>query len=96
VARLRAVVRQVRRLLDGERLIPSVTRKHRPLRLAARPTPGLPIHLAALGPVAVRLAGELADGWCPFLLPSSVLAEHIQVLDQGAARSWRRFRPHDR
>jgi alkanesulfonate monooxygenase SsuD/methylene tetrahydromethanopterin reductase-like flavin-dependent oxidoreductase (luciferase family) len=89
VARLSAVVRQVRRLLDGERLIPSVTREHRPLRLAARPTPGVPIHLAALGPVAVRLAGELADGWCPFLLPCSALAEHIDLLEQGAARSGR-------
>jgi alkanesulfonate monooxygenase SsuD/methylene tetrahydromethanopterin reductase-like flavin-dependent oxidoreductase (luciferase family) len=84
VAHLSAVVRQVRRLLDGERLIPSTPREHRPLRLATSPIPGLPIHIAALGPAAVRLAGELADGWCPFLLPSSVLGERIQLLEQGA------------
>jgi hypothetical protein len=74
VAHLSAVVWQVRRLLDGERLIPSAPREHRPLRLATGPTPGLPIHIAALGPAAVRLAGELADGWCPFCcrpLPSA-------------------------
>jgi alkanesulfonate monooxygenase SsuD/methylene tetrahydromethanopterin reductase-like flavin-dependent oxidoreductase (luciferase family) len=85
VARLRAVVRQVRRLLDGERLLPSVPGEHRPLRLATDPAPGLPIHLAALGPAAVRLAGELADGWCPFLLPRSALADRIRILEQGAA-----------
>jgi alkanesulfonate monooxygenase SsuD/methylene tetrahydromethanopterin reductase-like flavin-dependent oxidoreductase (luciferase family) len=89
VAHLSAVVWQVRRLLDGERLIPSAPREHRPLRLATGPTPGLPIHIAALGPAAVRLAGELADGWCPFLLPSSALGERIQLLEQGATRSRR-------
>jgi alkanesulfonate monooxygenase SsuD/methylene tetrahydromethanopterin reductase-like flavin-dependent oxidoreductase (luciferase family) len=85
VARLGRVVRQVRQLLDGERLAPSSPSEHRPLRLATTPVPGLPIHLAALGPAAVRLAGELADGWCPFLLPSSALQDRARMLEQGAA-----------
>jgi alkanesulfonate monooxygenase SsuD/methylene tetrahydromethanopterin reductase-like flavin-dependent oxidoreductase (luciferase family) len=85
VARLRTVVQQVRRLLDGERLVPSSPGEHRPLRLAAEPAPELPIYLAALGPTAVRLAGELADGWCPFLLPSSALGDRIRILEEGAA-----------
>ena len=89
VARLGEVVRQVRRLLDGERLVVSSPGKHRPLRLSTRPAPGLPIHLAALGPAAVRLAGELADGWCPFLLPCSALGQRVRVLQQGAAANRR-------
>ena len=89
VARLRAVVQQVRRLLDGERLKPSSPGDHRPLRLATDPAPELPIHLAALGPAAIRLAGELGDGWCPFLLPSSALEDRIRILESGAAASLR-------
>ena len=49
------------------------------------PRPRLPMHLAALGPAAVRLAGEVADGWCPFLLPLSGLKERIVPAGGGAA-----------
>jgi alkanesulfonate monooxygenase SsuD/methylene tetrahydromethanopterin reductase-like flavin-dependent oxidoreductase (luciferase family) len=87
VARLRTVVQQVRRLLDGERLAPSFPGEHRALRLATDPAPQIPIHLAALGPAATRLAGELADGWCPFLLPCSALGDRIRILEQGTAAS---------
>jgi alkanesulfonate monooxygenase SsuD/methylene tetrahydromethanopterin reductase-like flavin-dependent oxidoreductase (luciferase family) len=89
VARLGAVVRQVRRLLDGERLTPTNPGEHRPLRLGTSPRPDLPIHLAALGAVAVRLAGELADGWSPFLLPASALDQWVRTVEQGAVRSGR-------
>lgn len=82
VRRLGAVARQVRALLDGERLTPS--HGGRGLRLAA-PTP-VPLHLAALGPAAVRLAGEVADAWTPFLQPLSGLKERMGLLDEGAAR----------
>lgn len=85
VERLGAVVRQVRRLLDGDRLVPERAGGHRPLRLATRPRPALPIHLAALGPAAVRLTGELADGWYPFLLPLSALPGRVAVLERAAA-----------
>ena len=85
VARPRTVVQQVRRLLDGERLAPSFPGEHRALRLATDPAPQIPIHLAALGPAATRLAGELADGWCPFLLPCSALGDRIRILEQGTA-----------
>lgn len=89
VDRLGTVVRQVRRLLDGGRLAPSAPRVHGPLRLATAPRPRLPIHLAALGPASVRLAGELADGWYPFLLPRSALKEGIRQLEVGSARARR-------
>jgi alkanesulfonate monooxygenase SsuD/methylene tetrahydromethanopterin reductase-like flavin-dependent oxidoreductase (luciferase family) len=82
VRRLGAVARQVRALLAGERLTP--TAGGRGLRLAV-PTP-VPIQLAALRPAAVRLAGELADAWCPFLMPLSGLKASTCLLEDGAAR----------
>ena len=47
------------------------------------------MHLAALGPDAIRVAGELADGWYPFLLPLSGLPTGIELLDAGARRAGR-------
>ena len=82
VRRLGAVARQVRALLDGERLTPSTG--GRGLRLAV-PTP-VPLHLAALGPGAVRLAGEVADAWVPFLQPLSGLKERMCLLEEAAGR----------
>jgi alkanesulfonate monooxygenase SsuD/methylene tetrahydromethanopterin reductase-like flavin-dependent oxidoreductase (luciferase family) len=91
VDRLEAVTRQVRRLLDGERLAPTVAGGSRPLRLAVRPANRVPIQLAALGPRATRLCGELADAWVPFLLPLSRLGDGIGLLAEGAASSGRRL-----
>jgi alkanesulfonate monooxygenase SsuD/methylene tetrahydromethanopterin reductase-like flavin-dependent oxidoreductase (luciferase family) len=79
VARLGATVREVRRLLAGERA--TGHGDTRPLRLAA---PGeVPIALAGLGPAAIRLAGELADAWNPFLLPVSGLKDRTGLLSTG-------------
>ena len=85
VRRLGATARQVRALLDGERAVTSTGA--RGLRLAA-PAP-VPLHLAALGPAAVRLAGEVADAWVPFLQPRSGLKERICLLEDAAARAGR-------
>jgi alkanesulfonate monooxygenase SsuD/methylene tetrahydromethanopterin reductase-like flavin-dependent oxidoreductase (luciferase family) len=81
------VTRQVRRLLDGERIVSSIPAGSRPLRLGVRPTSSIPIYIAALGPQAVRLAGELGDGWFPFLLPVAALTGGLRLLSEGAARS---------
>src|SRR3954447_16532413 len=86
VERLGAVTRQVRRLLAGERLAPSAQRQNRPLRLAVKPQTSIPLTLAALGPRAVRLTGELADAWAPFLLPVSGLGSGLRLLEEGHAR----------
>jgi alkanesulfonate monooxygenase SsuD/methylene tetrahydromethanopterin reductase-like flavin-dependent oxidoreductase (luciferase family) len=86
VGRLSFVTRQVRHLLAGERLEPVEERGTRPLRLAVTPEHEVPVHLASLGPESVRLTGELADGWAPFLLPRSGLASGTALLAQGAAR----------
>lgn len=66
--RLGDYARTVRALLDGREVR---SESGRPMRLSLPPPPGrrVPIWLAALGPRAMRLAGELADGvllnWCP-------------------------------
>ena len=84
--RLATVTREVRRLLDGQQSEPSAAGPGRPLQLAVRPAHRVPIQLAALGPRAVRLSGELADSWNPFLLPISGLAGSARLLAEGAAR----------
>ena len=86
VQRLGATTRQVRRLLNGERIEPSVPGGSRPLKLAVRASSEIPICLAALGPSAIRQCGELADAWYPFLLPLSGLPAGIRLLEEGAAR----------
>jgi alkanesulfonate monooxygenase SsuD/methylene tetrahydromethanopterin reductase-like flavin-dependent oxidoreductase (luciferase family) len=47
----------------------------------------VPIYLAALAEGSIRLAGELADGWIPFLYPRSRLGAGVALLAEGAARS---------
>jgi len=84
--RLATVTREVRRLLDGQQPEPSAAGRTRSLQLAVRPAHRIPIQLAALGPRAVRLSGELADSWNPFLLPISGLAGSAGLLAEGAAR----------
>jgi alkanesulfonate monooxygenase SsuD/methylene tetrahydromethanopterin reductase-like flavin-dependent oxidoreductase (luciferase family) len=87
VARMRRTVTQVRALLRGERIPLAVTTGARPLRLNVPPGPEVPIYLAALGDASVRLAGELADGWTPFLYPWGRLADGRALLRAGAERA---------
>lgn len=49
----------------------------------------LPIHLAAMGPRAIALAGEIADGWLPIHFPPEHLAESLSLLRKGAAAAGR-------
>lgn len=83
--RIRRTIVQVRTLLAGERL-PLGTAGARPLRLNLPPVSDVPIHLAGLAPETIRLAGEVADGWMPFLFPRSRLAEGCALLREGTAR----------
>jgi len=87
VATLEATVRQVRRLLNGDRIEPSRTEGSRPLALAVRSTSNIPIYLAALGPKSTRMCGELGDAWSPFLLPAAGLADGIGWIEEGARRT---------
>jgi alkanesulfonate monooxygenase SsuD/methylene tetrahydromethanopterin reductase-like flavin-dependent oxidoreductase (luciferase family) len=84
--RIRTTLVAIRALLDGARL--PVDREHvRPLRVGAPPERPVPILLAALAPSSVRLAGELADQWLPFLWPRSRLSDGRALLDEGESRA---------
>ena len=89
VPRMRRTLEQVRALLRGERIPLAVTSSARPLKLNVPAVPDLPIYLAALGDASVRLTGELADGWTPFIYPRRCLADGVERLREGAARSGR-------
>ena len=82
LARLRETVTTVRALLAGERL-PEPAQGARALRLGVVPESPVPILLAALSPGSVRLAGELADGWTPFLWARSRIDDGKELLREG-------------
>jgi alkanesulfonate monooxygenase SsuD/methylene tetrahydromethanopterin reductase-like flavin-dependent oxidoreductase (luciferase family) len=86
IERMRRTVTQVRALLRGERIPLAVVNGARPLKLNAPPRE-IPIYLAALADESIRLAGEVADGWLPFLYPRDRLAEGKALLREGAART---------
>ncbi len=44
----------------------------------------IPVLVAAIGPRNIRLAGECADGWIPFLIPKEGLREAGKELREGA------------
>src|SRR5205823_380341 len=73
-------------LLAEDRIPLAAATGARPLRLNLPPAPAVPIYLAGLAADSIRLAGELADGWIPFLYPRSRLAEGTALLKEGAAR----------
>src|SRR5213594_2408745 len=87
LAKMRRTLTQVRALLGGERVPLAVATGARPLKLNLTPLGAVPIFLAALTDESVRLAGELADGWLPFLYPRRCLAQGLELLREGAARA---------
>ena len=86
IGRMRRTLTQVRALLRGERVPLAVATGARPLKLNVPSDGEVPIYLAALGDQATRLAGELADGWMPFLYPLKLLREGAERLREGAER----------
>lgn len=44
----------------------------------------VPVYNAALGPRNRRITGELADGWIPYLLPSSTLQDRFETVADAA------------
>lgn len=85
-ARLRATLTAIRALLAGERL-PNPAPGSRPLRLGVLPDVPVPIELAALSAASIRLAGELADAWTPFLWARSRVPDGRALLDEGESRA---------
>jgi alkanesulfonate monooxygenase SsuD/methylene tetrahydromethanopterin reductase-like flavin-dependent oxidoreductase (luciferase family) len=86
VNRVRSALVAIRALLDGNR-VPLDRKDVRALRLGAPPERRVPILLAALAPASVRLAGELADHWLPFLWARSCLPDGRALLAEGEARA---------
>jgi alkanesulfonate monooxygenase SsuD/methylene tetrahydromethanopterin reductase-like flavin-dependent oxidoreductase (luciferase family) len=80
--RLRTLVLTIRRLLAGE----AVESEGRTLRLSLIPEDPLPIWMSALGPRAMRVAGEVADGvllnWCT---PERVRVARTAIQEGAAA-----------
>lgn len=58
------------------------------LRIQPKSAPP-PIYLAALSPESMRLAGELADGWLPYLLPLRGLREAAATIRSEATGAGR-------
>jgi alkanesulfonate monooxygenase SsuD/methylene tetrahydromethanopterin reductase-like flavin-dependent oxidoreductase (luciferase family) len=85
LSRMRSTLVAVRALLDGGRLPLGSEQGVRPLRLGSPPDERIPIFLAALAPASVRLAGELADNWLPFLWARSRLDDGRALLAEGQA-----------
>ncbi len=83
--RLRETLTAVRALLAGDRL-PSPAPGARPLRLGVLPELPVPIVLAALSSGSIRLAGELADGWAPFLWARSRVQDGLALLREGESQ----------
>jgi alkanesulfonate monooxygenase SsuD/methylene tetrahydromethanopterin reductase-like flavin-dependent oxidoreductase (luciferase family) len=82
LAQLRLTVTAVRALLSGDRL-PDPAPDARPLRLGVVPDVPVPIVLAALSAGSIRLAGELADAWAPFLWARSRVQDGRALLQEG-------------
>lgn len=80
---LRETVLGLRALLSGE----GVERPEGSLRLSLDPGSPVPLWISALGPKAMRLAGEVADGvllnWCP---PERVAFARERVAEGAASR----------
>ena len=89
IRHLRESLTVLRQVLAGERVDfagRTVTARP-PLPTAVAGGSGVPLLVAAMGPQALRVAGELADGTLPFLAGPRTLAERIVPALHEAARA---------
>ncbi len=82
--KLRQIITQVKALIAGERIAQFSEVDSRPLRLNFPEYAKLPILLAASSPKSIKIAGELCDGWIPFLFPRDNIKDGIALLQEGA------------
>lgn len=98
IQRTREYIEIVRKALARERVeydgeiftLPLPDGPGKALKLTIAPVQErLPIYLAAIGPNNTRLAGEVADGWMPFLLKPEEVGAFRELLEEGARRGGR-------
>jgi alkanesulfonate monooxygenase SsuD/methylene tetrahydromethanopterin reductase-like flavin-dependent oxidoreductase (luciferase family) len=84
LGRLRATILAVRSLVEGG-TAPVGREGATAVPLGVAPEVPISIVLAGLAPKSVRMAGELADHWLPFLWPRPRVAEGRALLAEGEA-----------
>lgn len=90
LSRLRETVEVVRDLLSGKRVtLEGATFSIRDFKLQLDPTAPTPIYVAALGPRACRLAGEIADGVIFFLKTADGVRQALDWVREGARAAGR-------
>ncbi len=97
LARLRDTIAVLRLAFTGEKIVhesktltlPKPGGQGKALRLAQPATERIPIHLATLAPGALRLTGELADGWVGTSFTPEGADAHLDHLREGAASAGR-------
>jgi len=95
LAQLRSYIEMVRSLLQGHEVVYRDDKRERAIRFL-HPNHGyinlrdrIPIYLAADGPKALELAGEVADGWITVLSGPARFREKFESVKKGAARAGR-------
>lgn len=91
LSRVRETVTTVRGMLGGEKSnFSGRTLETHGYRLQMqRPDPAIPIHVGALGPPMLELAGEIADGVTLNMMPVSAVPKMMEHVKAGAAKSGR-------
>jgi alkanesulfonate monooxygenase SsuD/methylene tetrahydromethanopterin reductase-like flavin-dependent oxidoreductase (luciferase family) len=95
--RIRAYVAMVRKLLQGEEVVYRDSGRERTIRFLHPQTSRgfiniantIPIHLAADGPQALEMTGEIADGWMTVLSSPERFADKYNLVKKGAQRAGR-------
>ncbi|HXZ87159.1 MAG TPA: LLM class flavin-dependent oxidoreductase [Candidatus Binataceae bacterium] len=93
--RLREYVTMVRKLLRGEEVIYRDGKRERAIRFLHQEhgyinvKDPVPIHIAADGPKALELVGEIGDGWLTVLSDPERFRQKFDSVKKGAARAGR-------
>ncbi len=86
LTRLKETIQIIRLLLTGARVdFTGECFRLARFKLGFKPVRAdIPVYVAALAPVGLRLTGEMADGWLPTHWPQARLTEGISEIKQGA------------
>ncbi len=97
IGRMRECIEIIRKAFRGEKLeyhgnhydMPLPEGEGKPLRLAQAANENIPIYLATLSPKALRLTGELADGWLGTSFTPEGAAGFTDYIRAGAEKAGR-------